>query len=72
MSQLHVSAEQVRREWQSLWTVWSMARQKWQDGVADRFEREFFHAWETDMNVFLDRLDELNNVLQDALRHTAE
>ena len=59
MSQLRDTEDDLRAHWSNLQTQWLATRQTWRDGVAERFEREFWDDCEQTMRQFFKCLDDL-------------
>jgi len=70
MSMLREAYDRLRGEWAGLQNQWASTRDRWRDSVGDRFEREFWMKWEIEMPKLLKAVDDLENVLDHALRKT--
>lgn len=62
--------DRITRRWKDLRDQWAATRQKWRDTVGDRFEREFWQEWEKVVPQFLKAVDDLEKVLDRAVRDT--
>ncbi len=69
MSKLRDVEDELRAQWSSLQAHWHTTRRTWRDGVAERFEREFWHDCEQTMQQYLKRLDEMGNTFEQTERH---
>ncbi len=68
MSKLRDTEDDLRAHWSDLQAQWHTTRQTWRDGVAERFEREFWDECEQTLRQFLKRLDEMNDTFEQAGR----
>ncbi|MEN3335562.1 MAG: hypothetical protein V7641_4927 [Blastocatellia bacterium] len=64
--------DSVQGEWAGLQTQWETTRQNWRDAVAEQFEREFWGALQEEMAQLIKAMAELDDVLDQALRNTAD
>jgi hypothetical protein len=62
--------DDLRAQWRSLQSSWQATREKWRDGISSQFEREFWNQWQTEAPRIIKAFDELNAVLEKALRRT--
>jgi len=70
MSLISETGDNLDSEWRILQRQWENTRQQWQDAVAEAFEREFWQQLETEVPYFLKSISDLDEVLEQALRHT--
>jgi hypothetical protein len=70
MSMLREVYDRLQGEWGGLQNQWSSTRGQWRDSVGDRFEREFWMRWEIEVPRLLKSVDDLEEVLDQALRNT--
>ena len=64
------SQDTIRGEWRLLLSQWSSTRAQWRDMVAVQFEKDFWRQWEHEVPGLLNALEDLDNVLDQALRAT--
>ena len=62
--------DDLNAHWRSLQSHWQATKEKWRDGVSNQFEREFWSQWQTEAPRMIKTLDELNALLEQALRRT--
>lgn len=68
MSDFNSTSECITERWSSLQAQWAQCRSEWNDGVAERFEREFWSEWEELVPRALPLLRELEDALHSAKR----
>jgi hypothetical protein len=68
MSTLADVHDNLRSEWSGLESQWHSTRRQWRDGVADRFEKDFWNEMEEGMPQFLREMEQVNETLNQALR----
>ena len=68
MSQLHDIEDDLRAHWSSLQAQWRITRQTWRDGVAERFEHDFWNDTERTMAQFFRALEETNETFEQTER----
>ena len=64
MSKLRDTEDDLRAHWSNLQAQWQATRHTWRDGVAERFERDFWRNCEQTMQQYLNRLDEMNEAFE--------
>lgn len=67
MSSLSDAYDGLRSEWSALESQWQSTRSQWTDSVGSRFEKEFWNELEEAMPEFLQELQRVNDVLDQAL-----
>jgi hypothetical protein len=68
MSSIAELNDSLRGEWSALESQWHSTRSQWRDGVANRFEKEFWREMEEGVPKFLRELEQVDETLNQALR----
>ena len=71
MSALNESSDRLRGAWAAVRSGWDEAKEHWRDATAEDFERNLWNIWEEQVPQVIMRLDELDEVLQQAIERTA-
>ena len=71
MSKLADEFDRLRSEWSGLQGQWDTTRREWRDRVGDRFTREMWEVWETEVPKVLKAMSEFDDVLEQAIRRTS-
>jgi len=67
MSKLSYILDNIRNDWSQLRHEWQSCSTEWNDGVARTFEREHWQEYERVLPFAIDKLEELDNLIQTAL-----
>jgi hypothetical protein len=70
VSEISEAAESLSGAWSGLCGRWHDAREHWRDAIGDSFERRLWQEWEAEMPQLLRALNDLNEVLSQAVEHT--
>lgn len=69
MGDLNDQCDLLESYWKNLCQQWEETRLHWKDSVGDYFEREFWQDLEKDIPKLLLKLQELDEVMAQALRN---
>lgn len=70
MSRLAETHDNIRGSWSILQGQWTETRRQWRDSVGERFEREMWQEWEDDIPQVLQAMQDLDEILNQALQQT--
>jgi hypothetical protein len=71
MSGFDEPSDRLKGAWLAVRSEWHDAKEHWHDAIADTFERNVWQQWEEQVPQMLMRLDDLDQILQQALERTA-
>lgn len=68
MNRTEIAHEHLSAEWTEFRTAWQDSQSGWNDEAAAQFEKRFIAAFETEIPIFLSRLEALKDELRSAQR----
>ncbi len=68
MNRLVFSIENIRNDWSQLRNDWRICRDGWNDGVASRFEQQYWQEYERVLPFSVNTLENLDNLIQRAIQ----
>jgi len=72
MGMIAEEQHRVREAWQRLSGEWEQGREQWQDEIGEFFEREYWSDLATEVPMLLRAMEELDEVLGQALYNTED
>lgn len=70
MNLIRFFLQDLQSYWKDINIKWNIVDEKWKDKVKDIFEKEFWNDWEEEMPKFLKSLENLSNIIEQALSNT--
>ena len=70
MPVLTESSDSLKGAWTVVRSEWAEAKEHWRDATAESFEHNLWQEWEEQVPKLIARLDELDEILQQAIERT--
>lgn len=68
MNNLAYEIENIKNNWSQLRNDWRICRDGWNDGVASRFEQQYWQEYERVLPFSVDTLENLDDLIQRAFQ----
>jgi hypothetical protein len=72
MGSINDTQDSIKGEWSILQSEWDNTRSLWRDSVANRFEKQFWSELERQIPQLLSAMEELDEILDQALYNTED
>ncbi len=71
MTLIRVFLQDSQSFWKDIKVKWDMVDEKWKDKVKELFKKQFWNDWEEEMPKFLKSLENISNVIEQAISNTS-